>query len=232
MLVRESTHSGIEVYMARRSSRSAFMPDAYVFPGGAVDADDASESTLARLDEAPAGVEPEFAVAAIRELFEEAGIFLGLREDGAPVESDELTRTRTALASGGLSFGAALERNGWRLCGNALTYYSRWITPPAELSRRFDARFFVAQAPQGQAAAADAVEMHDGLWIRAAEALARGERGEWTLVFPTLRHLERLTVFTSLDDLEAHARTRRPVPIMPEVARDGVISLPPELQAW
>jgi 8-oxo-dGTP pyrophosphatase MutT (NUDIX family) len=230
MLVRDLAPRGIEVFVVRRSARSAFMPDAYVFPGGALDAGDAAPQAVARLDSVPAGVPAEFAVAAIRELFEEAGVLLAHRPDGAPPAHGDVAAARVALARDG--FDATIERLQLTLSGSALSYYSRWITPPVETTRRFDTRFFVARAPEGQRASADAVETHDGLWISPADALARGDRGEIVLVFPTRKHLERLAGFGSVAELVEHTHERTPRPIMPDVDADGTISLPPELQAW
>lgn len=230
MLVRDEG-GGIEVYVARRSARSAFMPDAYVFPGGALDACDDSPQALALLDAVPAGVEGAFAVAAIRELLEEAGVLLGHRAGGAAPLASDVAALRERLAAGD-DFAELLEHGAWRIEGSALTYYSRWITPPGEMARRFDARFFIARAPADQAAAADAYELHDGLWIAPREAIARFERGEWTVAYPTLRHIERLAAFASVDELVANARTRNPVAVMPTLAADGDISLPRELADW
>jgi recombination protein RecT len=230
MLLRDEG-GAVEVYMARRSARSAFMPDAYVFPGGALDARDDSAQALALLDSVPAGVEGAFAVAAIRELLEEAGVLLARRSDGAAPNAADVAALRQRLAAGD-DFAELLERDAWRIAASALTYYSRWITPPGEMARRFDARFFTARAPANQAAAADAVELHDGLWIAPREAIARFERGEWTVAYPTLRHLERLAAFSTVDELVAHARTRTPVAVMPDLARDGAISLPREAADW
>jgi recombination protein RecT len=230
MLVRDEG-GRIEAYMARRSARSAFMPDAYVFPGGALDACDDSPRALALLDSVPAGVEGAFAVAAIRELLEEAGVLLARRVDGLAPAASDVVVLRERLAAGE-DFADLLERGAWRMEASALTYYSRWITPPGEMARRFDARFFTARAPANQAAAADAIELHDGLWIAPRDAIARFERGEWTVAYPTLRHLERLAAFASVDELVTNARTRTPVAVMPTLAGDGAISLPRELADW
>jgi recombination protein RecT len=224
MLVRATQSDELEVYMARRSAQSSFMPDAYVFPGGALDAADATEQAVSRLDRAPESVEPEFAVAAIRELFEEAGILLAMREDGSELRPRDIAALREALAAG-RTFGEAAAHAGLRLRGAALFYYSRWVTPP-DVKRRFDTRFFIASEPADQVATADAYEMHDGVWIRPSEAVQRGECGEWTLVFPTIRHLERLASLESLGALFEHARSRRPEPVMPSIGSDGMIRLP------
>jgi 8-oxo-dGTP pyrophosphatase MutT (NUDIX family) len=230
MLVRDAAGS-IEVFMARRSARSAFMPDAYVFPGGALDAGDASPAAVALLDAVPAGVEAPFAITAIRELLEEAGVLLGHRPAGDPPTAAAIAAMRAELAAGA-AFAALLQRDGWRIEGSALTYYSRWITPPGEMARRFDARFFTARAPANQAAAADAFELHDGAWTTPADAIARFERNEWSVAYPTLRHLERLAAFDTVDALVENARSRTPVAVMPNLARDGGIALPAELADW
>jgi 8-oxo-dGTP pyrophosphatase MutT (NUDIX family) len=218
MLLRPA-ESGAFVYLIRRSSRSRFMPDAYVFPGGAVDAAD--------------GIPPQaYAVAALRELFEEAGVLLVRRVDGLPVtlEADDLAEMR-ARATAGSALGALLEERGLRLDLDALTYYSNWITPESE-PIRFDAHFFVARAPLGQTALADAFEVHDGLWITAAEAIARADRDELAIRFPTRKHLERLAQCPDVDAFIAHARARTVAPVMPYDDGTDTFGLPDDPDAW
>jgi 8-oxo-dGTP pyrophosphatase MutT (NUDIX family) len=88
MLVRPDTASGIAVYMTRRSARSTFVPDAYVFPGGAVDPEDREIVAAGGLHGSAGAVAPELAAAAIRELFEEAGILLARDRNGAAASPD------------------------------------------------------------------------------------------------------------------------------------------------
>jgi hypothetical protein len=150
---------------------------------------------------------------------------------GSDVPERDLEALRGAVARAD-SLVDLVARNSWRLAGSSLTYYSRWVTPPGEVARRFDARFFVARSPRGQTAVADAVELHDGVWTTPADALRRGKGGEWMLVFPTIRHLERLRDFRTVDALVASARERRPFAVMPDLSPEGVISLPPALENW
>jgi 8-oxo-dGTP pyrophosphatase MutT (NUDIX family) len=97
-----------------------------------------------------------------------------------------------------------------------LVPYSRWITP-AEVSIRFDTVFYVAEAPTDAEVHIDGAECVDARWITPAGALAAGERGELTLVFPTIKHLEELAAFGSVEETMAAARGREVVPVQPRV---------------
>jgi len=233
MLVRDRPGGGLAVYMTRRSARSRFVPDAYVFPGGKVDEADRRPAHLGRLVGAVGGCGPEFVVAALRELLEEAGVLLACRENGAPAApaAELRARLRSELAAGG-EFAASLARRGLFLDARELTYYSNWVTPESE-PLRFDVHFFIARAPHGQEPAADAVEVHDGRWLEPADALARAERGELAIIFPTRKHLERLAAFASVDELLAHARGRRRIsPVLSYQRDDGEFDLQPGHEAW
>jgi recombination protein RecT len=222
MLVRPAA-AGFTVYMARRSTKSRFMPAVHVFPGGAVDIEDRSASALERM-QGPVASPGALAVAALRELFEEAGILLACDERGraAAPSSATLARMR-AERSEGADFSAILARHGLRLDARELVYYSNWVTPQSE-PIRFDAHFFLARAPLGQVAEADAVELHDGVWIAPADALARAARGDFPIIFPTRSHLERLAGFDDVDALLKHARTRTIRAVMPIEDANGAIA--------
>jgi 8-oxo-dGTP pyrophosphatase MutT (NUDIX family) len=160
-------------------------------------------------------------VAAIRELFEEAGILLVTDAVGSHARL-EPWRIEALRREAGTEtpFGAVLAQANLRPDFEALTYYSNWVTPASE-PIRFDAHFYLARAPEGQIAIADAVEVHDGVWLRPADALAAGERGDITLRFPTRKHLERLARYDDLDALFAHARARNVTPVRPVERDDG-----------
>jgi 8-oxo-dGTP pyrophosphatase MutT (NUDIX family) len=220
MLVRPEG-AGIAVYLTRRNARSRFMPGAFVFPGGAVDEADRDYAHAAKIAPPAAGAAPELAVAALRELFEEAGILLARDARGAPIalHPSDLTALRVELARGG-AFASLLERHAFALDVAALAYYSNWITPVTE-SIRFDAHFFIARAPEGQTAAADANEVHDGTWLKAAAALAAAERGDLLVRFPTRKHLERLARYDDIEALFEHARARTVAAVAPVERADG-----------
>ncbi|MGH2901237.1 MAG: NUDIX hydrolase [Solirubrobacteraceae bacterium] len=106
------------------------------------------------------------------------------------------------------------------LSPDALVLYSRWITPEA-IQTRFDTRFYVARAPADARAHVDGHECVDARWTMPAAAVGAYAAGELALVFPTLKLLEGLTAFASVDDLFAYARALVVEPILPRVVFDG-----------
>jgi 8-oxo-dGTP pyrophosphatase MutT (NUDIX family) len=102
----------------------------------------------------------------------------------------------------------------------ALVPFSRWITPP-EIPIRFDTHFFLAPLPAGAVARADGSEMTEAAWHAPEAALAAGRRGDLSLMFPTVKHLEQLTGFPSADALLAWASGREVTPVEPRVVGTG-----------
>jgi 8-oxo-dGTP pyrophosphatase MutT (NUDIX family) len=214
------------VYMVRRNAKAAFLPDLYVFPGGALDPEDRSEAASGLAAGGIGGADPAFVVAAARETFEEAGLLFA----DLPLDGEVLSLARRRLAAGEETFGTMLRRLGARLDVSQMRYFSRWITPPIT-THRFDTRFFVARAPRDQVAEADAREVHDGRWFRPLEALAAHERGEIGLIFPTIKHLERIAPYRTVQSLLAFAEQKTIVTISPDVSDGGEFSLARELEA-
>jgi 8-oxo-dGTP pyrophosphatase MutT (NUDIX family) len=106
-----------------------------------------------------------------------------------------------------------------------LVKYSRWITP--ELLRvRFDTHFVLARAPAGAGGRCDGRECVDLRWSTPREALDAERRGEFALAFPTLRQLEQLAHFASVEALLEHARTHPIVPMLPKLVRCGEVARP------
>jgi 8-oxo-dGTP pyrophosphatase MutT (NUDIX family) len=105
-----------------------------------------------------------------------------------------------------------------------LVPYSRWITPEAEgATIRFDTWFYAARAPDGAEARPDGGECVDARWLTPAAALAAHAKDELALVFPTIKHLERLAETRSVEETLAAARGRPVEPVLPKVAiRDGM----------
>ena len=164
--------------MVRRVRSAAFMGDAHVFPGGALD--DCDRGPLAALAVRWHGdpAELPWRAAALRELAEEAGVFItdppGVRVEGQGAD----------LYRGLAEAGAVLDADG-------LAYFSNWVTPRGA-PRRFDARFYAAAVAPGTQAGADRTEVTEACWVEPAEALRHAAGGEWRVEFPTRKHLEAL----------------------------------------
>jgi 8-oxo-dGTP pyrophosphatase MutT (NUDIX family) len=229
VIVGRDTSEGLEVFMVRRHSGAAFLPDRYVFPGGRVDDADRDEAQR-RLRGSAGDVDPAYAMTAARETFEEVGLLFA----GSPVDLDALAGLRREMNAGALTFGDVLERLDTVVDASQLRYFSRWVTPKSEhATRRFDARFFVARAPEDQVAEADAGEVSDGRWFAPGEALAAHARGEINLIFPTIKHLERIAPYRTVEDVLAFAAAKTIVTVTPEVQPGPEFVLIPELDnAW
>ena len=206
---------GLEVLLMRRNRRAGFVPGAWVFPGGRVDGSDAGPDVVELLaDLSPseaerrldlAGADPPaiaYYLAALREAFEETGILVGERPDGSPpptaAESPAVDQVRETLMADRISFAEALERLECRIDGDAIEYVAHWITPVPE-PRRDDTRFFAAAVPAGAKAIIDPREMVDALWIAPGAALDRCDAGDLPMVFPTIKTIEELSDFPSVE---------------------------------
>jgi 8-oxo-dGTP pyrophosphatase MutT (NUDIX family) len=104
-----------------------------------------------------------------------------------------------------------------------LVEYSRWITP-AEVTIRFDTRFFLAELPDGQEPEIDGEECIDQGWFTPRGALEAFERKEIALVFPTIKHLEQIGAFSSVAELLSYSRGREVLPVQPKVWFDGEVA--------
>jgi 8-oxo-dGTP pyrophosphatase MutT (NUDIX family) len=154
----------LEVLLVQRNPAARFMGGAWVFPGGAVGAGEDTRD------------------AAVREVFEEAGIELPAPDQLLP--------------------------------------FSRWITP-AEVKIRYDTWFFLAPLPAGASPRIDGSEIVDARWYTPAAALEASRAGQLLLVFPTIKHLEQISEFASVEALLEHARGREVRPVQPRVLVSG-----------
>ena len=203
----------------KRNAGLRFMGGVYVFPGGSVaasDGDPALEKQLAHgalpWDElGDSARDRAFAIAAIRETLEEAGLLLGTED--AVLEAARLRALRAQLASG-IDFGALLSLSRLTLDLSQLAPLVRWVTPLSE-PIRFDTRFYVARLPAGQIAEPDTRESVDLKWLSPRAALAQTESGSMRLAPPTHRTLHELQDIESVTALRAHARAARPATVEP-----------------
>jgi len=161
ILVRRS-RNGPEVLMGRRAPGHVFMASKWVFPGGRIERADYSAAAATELSaEVAARLEREtlprraraLALAAVRETFEETGLILGRPAPPASVAGP----WRTFRQSGALPDLAALS------------YIARAITPPGR-TRRFDARFFMADGEVLLAHGAASGELDEVAWLPLAAA--------------------------------------------------------------
>jgi 8-oxo-dGTP pyrophosphatase MutT (NUDIX family) len=232
MLLRDGD-GGLEVFMLRRNLRSDFVGGAYVFPGGGVDDHDRQPEVEAvcagrtdddasqQLDVARGGL--GFWVAAIRESFEEAGVLLATDVDGAdlrfddPAVADRFAEHRRAVDGGERRLVEVCVAEGLQLDVGRMFAYSRWITPLGA-TRRYDTRFFVAAAPEGQSPLHDGREAIDNCWVRPVDALDRHRDGAFEMIFPTVRTLESLVRFSNAAEvLDAAASIDRLPTMAPRI---------------
>ena len=154
-----------EVLMGQRGAGAAFMPSKFVFPGGAVDPGDRTVPLAGLPDpvcmdrlaeDSAAGLAPALVAASLRELAEETGLLMGRPGDWPEAPAD----------------WQAYAARGLRPSGAGLRFIFRAITPPGR-PRRFDARFFLADAGQIAGAADDfsgaSGELQALQWIPVAE---------------------------------------------------------------
>ena len=196
LLLRDTPdNGGLEVLMTRRSGTASFAPGAYVFPGGGIDALDASPETHAAADRRPAQGDLHLtqAIAAIRESFEELGVLLA-RHTGGPRKGLMADAHDIAAIDRHQPFAAQCTARGLRLAADSVYLLAHW-TGDRDLPRRFEVPFLVARMPEGQEPVADETEQFEPVWVRPADALARHEAGQIFMIYPTIRTLQRLAKF-------------------------------------
>lgn len=240
IMVREGGQMPFDVFLMRRHRDQGFMGGAFVFPGGRLEEADCDLSLLKRATGLDAGQakaklnEPFLSgekamglfLAAVRETFEEAGVLWAASFCSQTIDfSDEQTQQRfrehrSRLQRGEISLKTIAETEGLCFPIGLLTPFSHWITPEVEI-RRFDTRFLLARMPEGQSPAHDSVETVESLWLTPGEALARNESGEILLMPPTLKTMEELGHFASLEELFHDANEREIHPVLPQPFSEG-----------
>ena len=178
--------------MLRRPGRSSFAADAFVFPGGALDASDGAGDSA-------------YVVAGVREVLEEVGILIGGAHGG---ETDRAARVEAArsklLAGAGLM--ETITEHELAIAPERLVYIGRFITPPRE-GRRYDTRFFALAASRDMDVRLHAAEAVEGGWYRPESMLG--------LEFPAIMPPTRMMCheFARLGSVGAILRTLGAHPI-------------------
>jgi 8-oxo-dGTP pyrophosphatase MutT (NUDIX family) len=204
--------NGPEILLTHRPSTMTFAAGMHVFPGGAVDAADSDPRLLGRSGRSPAdaatamgdNLAPAEAlahhVAAIRELFEEAGVLLADR----PVAAARLAEARSRLL-GGAGLADALDGLELRLRTDLLVPLAHWTTPRF-MPRRFSTWFFVADLPSDAEVSFEGGEVVAHRWVSPAVALDQLAAGEIEMWIPTSSVLERLVETGAVNATELRER--------------------------
>jgi recombination protein RecT len=216
VLLLRDTPQGIQVLMTRRSMTASFAPGAYVFPGGGIDdldikhavvqvssAQTATQFIARRATQTDALCAQ--VLAAIRESFEELGILLAKNPGGAWCSQAEV-----AALDRQTGFYDQMRAKGYTLQADGVYLLAHWITD-RDLPRRFDVPFLVARMPEGQTPVADETEQFAPEWVQPAQALARYADKQFLMIFPTLRTLERLQAFKTVDAVLQDCASEQPL---------------------
>ena len=166
LILYRKTGTKTEILMGERSARHSFMPNTYVFPGGRVDASDGRippakdlrNDVMARLCRGGCSAPRAraLAIAAIRETFEETGLRLA-----ASHPAPKISRVSVWNDFGSVTCGPDLSK---------LDYIARAVTPPSR-KKRFNTRFFVADAETLEGDLKGSGELLDLKWVTFGEAL-------------------------------------------------------------
>lgn len=188
MIAVREDRGGPEVLVVERSQQSRFLPGYVVFPGGAVDGEDAARAT------AWFGSAAEDArAAAVRELAEEAGLVLTSRGLEPVARDDPVAPADEAPP--------AIEQ---------LHEVAHWVAPE-DVPVRFDARYFAVAAPNALEPVADGTEAARAWWAAPGQLVADWEAGERKLYWPTLVTMRALARCQSEEELIGlRIQTREP----------------------
>jgi len=196
--------------MNRRPEKMDTYAGVYVFPGGRVESTDWSLPMLNLVR----GISPEDAqqklgspvdpevclgywVAAVRELFEEAGIhfFVPQHTEVAVVDSidlaERLAQKRTELQQGKCDLPTLMATERLYCDVGRLSYFFHRITPE-HYPVRFDTRFYLAALPPGQNPLHSSEEVSESLWVAPKAAIERGQAGNFPMMPPTIAVLRTL----------------------------------------
>jgi 8-oxo-dGTP pyrophosphatase MutT (NUDIX family) len=238
ILTRDSNQGSFKILLMRRHQDQEFMGGAFVFPGGRLDSGDcdpelnsytrgltaAEAKRRLRAPDLPEEKALGLFFSALRETFEEAGVLLAYDQYGHLIDLAEgetagrFAEYRLQLHKKSLSLRELAERERLLYALDLLIPYAHWITPEIE-SKRFSTRFFLAKHPAEQLSSHDTIEMTKSQWITPSAALEQQRAGKMLLMPPTLKTLEEMNEFESLEDLFLAARSREIHTILPEPFR-------------
>ena len=173
----------LKVLWVLRAEANPFLGGFHSFPGGRLSREDGAMDTDEALIRA-------MMRCAVRETFEETGIFVGVTGAAPPLESQRLLREQ--VLNGNAEFWSSIERLGMALDPSALEPAGRWVTPPFARAR-FDTMFFLAEVDPAPEADVWPGELESGGWIEPARALEMWDQDKVTMAMPTLHVFQVLT---------------------------------------
>ena len=202
----------LHVLSLRRTDASTFVAGHTLFPGGAVDDGDRdprwADLASGAVGQLPGIDEPlSYWIAAVRETIEEVGVTVGVDD---PVVAHDLVARRRDLELGRVSLADLVSTTGSGVDLSDVHSVARWVTPMPSI-KRYDTVFFVARAPAGAEPVVDGREAVHAEWCRPADALARWESGELTMISPTIAMFQRLATYRAVDEVLAAAASDAPI---------------------
>ena len=222
---------GLEVYLLRRHVDMAFAAGMCVFPGGGVDKRDFDADIgwvgptptqwAQRLDTDEAFARA-LVCAAVRETFEESGVLLAGPTEDTVVEDttgEDWEADRHRLETREVSFTEFLKRRGLKLRTDLLRFWGSWVTPVFE-PRRFNARFFLADLPAGQATRDVSTESDEVVWLPVRDAIRAVDQHEMLMLPPTYCTCLELFDFTDPAQALAEAEGRDVSAVEPQAVVD------------
>lgn len=213
VLLLRDTAEGLRVWIQERVHTMRNYPGHVVFPGGGVDPRDFPPRTwdsgelwagrsvvsMARRMGVTKYKAHALVFAAARELFEEAGTLLAIRDDGLVSDASRYHRERELLETHEISFTEFLEHNGMRVDADMLLPWSRWAGE--DNNHWFDTFFFIGVLPEGQEPDGDTGEADDAGWFDPQLVLDGWRAGLVRLAIPTWAQLKRLTSYATVQEV-------------------------------
>lgn len=208
----------LQILMVKRHKNIKFAGGAYVFPGGKLDpADKALEESNQK--EASQNISAEFRglrYAALREVFEETGLIIG-NIDGQSIGEDIRKsiddKYRPDFLAGKITLAEFLDQSGVTLDMRDCVPFAHWITPKV-YPIRFDTRFFLCVAPEGQIPSPDGQEITEVEWMHPMTLV---EESDGVLMFPTMMNLKKLGQAKCVAEALELLSAREIVTVTPEV---------------
>lgn len=219
VLARPSDDGEFEIFMNRRPEEMDTYAGVYVFPGGRVERTDWSSPMLglvrgmtpaAAQQKLGSTADPEaclgYWVAAVRELFEEAGVHFFLQQDsahdlaGASDLGARLAQKRAELQQGKYDLPTLMAAERLYCDVGRLSYFFHRVTPE-HYPVRFDTRFYLAALPEGQSPLHSSEEVSESVWVSPKAALERNQGGNLRMMPPTIAVLRTLAEHGSWNSL-------------------------------